>query len=721
MTHSDFLQKTFSQYISNPASAKDIDPVGYRPGRRIAVCPEPRTFLKKLEDAGNRKSECRRLFQQLIPQFKEVDLSRAPGGLWFNTTKNGINLRLGVEDSSGHPVPIRMGDVSVHGLIAGQTGSGKSVLLHNLIFNTLAEYAPWELDLYLADFKRVEFSKYMNGETQTPHICACAATGEIRYVLSLIEYLVDCMNAREDFFKRMGVAKIAQFRDMYPDVVMPRILLIVDEFQQLFLEASIKENEKIHQMLTAIVKKGRATGLHILFASQEMSGTLSRSDLSNFRLRIALNCSSAVSSDVLGNRAAARIKRGTVLANTSDGSEATNQQFTVPYIETDEKPDSNERSYFDEYLLSLGMLSQQMHYEKNHKFYQEDMQEPIRKLERVLDQIKDYRKNLYRDNKYFEALTLGSYVTFSNLRYDIQTLFIERGRNKNILAVSSMAEDIAYLQKLLSLNFTTSPRAEATGQDYQHIIYSLQPAVHSLFQLEHALPGAKVYTDPEDILKLEEEFSRMMLLEPILRSASTPLEFLMTNLRQNIHRLRRKMSAAQLEQLQSQMMSRIMEEFGNLLLEEIPQHCERILETETDPQIRQLAKNLQTFYDFRQTPQFPPKVFWINGVDMLERLPDWLLRMMKNGMNYNVMFVFMATSEFDQMMQIERHCDYLFLGGNNVRIYDRLRVNYSHKEPDSIVLDLHIKSESEDRSFKKYKCSFGRRRAPMIPFDEILT
>lgn len=486
MLHKEFLSNTFAKFVHMPEGQKDITPVCYAAGNTVRICPEPQTFLGGLENAGNRKTECRRLFEQMSANFKQVELSASPSGLWFNSTKDGINLRLGVEDSSGQPLPVRMGDVSVHGLVAGQTGSGKSVLLHNLIFNMLAEYPPWELDLYLADFKRVEFSKYMTGEMDTPHICACAATSEIRYVLSLIEYLVDCMNAREDFFKRIGVTKIAQFRTMYPNIVLPRILLIVDEFQQMFLEASAKENEKIHQMLTMIVKKGRATGLHILFASQEMSQTLSRSDLSNFRLRIALNCNAAVSLDVLGNRGASRIKRGYALVNTTDGSEETNQKFTVPFIESDESQDTNRLSYFDEYLLTLAKMAQSFKFRKNCKFYQEDYQEPMNNLESILDRVRGYRSGFFAEGKqkYFEAFTLGSYVTFSSKRYDIQTLFVEYGRNKNIMAISPNAEDIAYLQKLLSLNLITSPRSEMINAAYRHEIYSFQPTVHSLFALE---------------------------------------------------------------------------------------------------------------------------------------------------------------------------------------------------------------------------------------------
>ena len=94
--------------------------------------------------------------------------------------------------------------------------------------------------------------------------------------------------------------------------------------------------------------------------------------------------------------------------------------------------------------------------------------------------------------------------------------------------------------------------------------------------------------------------------------------------------------------------------------------------------------------------------------------------MMKNGMDYNILFVIMANSEFDQMGQVARHCDYIFAGGSQSRLYDRLHMNFTRRQPDSIVLDLNIRSMEEERSFKKYKCSFGKVKAPSIPFDEIL-
>ncbi len=721
--HEQFLAENLKQYIFNDTenSSKEIDKPDYL--NPPTLCPEPLTFLKCFDDISGDKGACSDLFIRMNKNFPKSPLTNPKFPVWFNTTKSGINLRPGIHNVTSNPSAVKMGDISVHGLMVGQTGSGKSVLLHNLIFNMLYEYAPWELDLYLADFKKLEFSRYMNkADWKTPHINACAATSEIRYVLSLIQYLVDCMSAREEFFSRLGIDKIATFREKF-HTTLPRILLVVDEFQQMFLEASAKESEHIRQMLTAIVKKGRATGVHILFASQEMSQTLSRSDLANFRLRIALNCTPAVSLDILGNRQAATIPRGKVLINCGDGTEKENQEFKVPNIQVDANNDGI--PYFDEYLSDLWQLAQSFKFKKAGKFYKEDEQKPLSDLENILDLIKNERSKIFQTEKkeYFEILTLGRYVTYSNKHYDIQTLYLSKGRNKNILAVSPNPQDLAYIQRLLALNFSTSPRKDITKTDYVHQLFSLQPALRNIYQLEDDLEINKIYTSPDDLAELEESFSDKRFLMQLLQECKKPLDFVISNYKKNLNELKKRRMFDQVKALEEEEVPQILQFFGNPQLEEIPELTKKIQETEKNERMIRLAQNLMKFYEYQKNEYsvFPPTVYWVSGIDSLERLPEWLLWMMKNGMDYNIMFVLMAGSDFDNLVQISKHCDYLFLGGNNRRIYERLNVNFTNRTSESIALDLYIKSDSEERSFKKYKCTMSEKlTSPSIDFDAIL-
>lgn len=761
MEHKLFL-KQFIKYAYEEVDRHgktEFDWISYGPGQEIIICEEPLTFLSKLDDYSNDQRACCMEFKKMLKSFRRIRLEEEPGNYWFNTTKMGINLRPGLEQDVPHAV--QMGDNAVHGLMAGQTGSGKSAMLNNLIFNLLAEYPPWELDLYLADFKKVEFSRYMN-QFETPHICACAATSEVRYVVSMIQHMVDCMNARESLFARLGYQKLADLRDGeefkdLPPFVLPRMLLIVDEFQQLFLEASPKEGEQIRRMLTAIVKKGRATGLHILFASQEMNNTLSRSDLANFKIRFALNCNTGVSMDVIGNSGATLIRKGSVIYNTSDGNEESNRKFTVPYVKADIEP-GNDYSYFEEFLAEMVIASRMYEYSdkkgvftKSKKFYQEDLQAPFSKkdrqkvalsgkvrkyddlisqkaelsLEEVLEQIYQHRKKYFTDARQdiFEVLTLGKYVTYANVHYDIQTLFLEYGRNKHVLAVSPRVEDLAYLEKLISYNFATSPRPEVIGEHYHHLVYSFQPGIRNLFSLEEATNAGFSCTNPDDFGQLQWLLERKRMLFQLCQECSGPYEFAMANYRRNLARESRNFSASDREEMEYKAVHICREQFGDLSAEDIPKKYEEILAGDFPMVEQQMAKNLMVFYRYQKNiyQAFPPTVIWVIGIDSVERLPEWFINAMKNSLDYHVLFILMANSEFDQITQVAKCCDYIFAGGNNPRIYDRLQMNYSHKDVDSIVLDLNIRSMDENRSFKKYKCkSFEKKTAQRIDFDQVI-
>ncbi len=761
MDHDKFFDGLLDYVYNHPERYRksEVDWVSFAPGQEIILCEEPLTFLSKLDDYSNNQGRCRAEFKKLLKRFKRLRLEEPPGDYWFNTTKSGINLRPGLNNDE--PRAIQMGDNGVHGLMAGQTGSGKSAMLNNLIFNLLAEYPPWELDLYLADFKKVEFSRYMN-KFETPHVSACAATSEIRYVISMIQYMVDCMNARESLFARLGYQKLADlregedFKDL-PPFVLPRMLLIVDEFQQLFLEASPKEAEQIRQMLTAIVKKGRATGLHILFASQEMSNTLSRSDLANFKIRFALNCNVGVSMDVIGNREATNIRKGSVIYNTSDGNAESNVKFLVPYVKTDIEPGA-EYSYFDQFLARQVQAARMFSYsggqgsfKKPQKFYQEDLQDPFLRedaqealkagpekqydylinqkqelsLEEILERIREHRKQyfVHGEEGVFEVLTLGKYVTFANMNYDIQTLFLEYGRNKNILAVSPKVEDLVYLERLLSYNFQTSPRPEIIGEPYHHQVYSFQPGIKNQFPLEETVGAELSCGNPDDFGQLQMHLERKKMMYQLCQDCDTPYAFAIGNYRANLARQSRNFSPSDAEKMEQQAEEICQELFGSVSIEEIPQACQAILDGDYNMVEQQLARNLMMFYEYRQNiyKAFPPTVVWVIGIDSVERVPEWLMAGMKNSLDYHVLFIVMANSEFDQMAQMAKCCDYIFAGGNNARIYDRLQINYTHKEADSIVLDLNIRSMDENRSFKKYKCrSFERKTARRINFDQII-
>lgn len=467
----------------------------------IVVCPEPLVFLKEFNDVSDSAIKTKELFLEKMKGFKTISLEDTPElavsgvnkqKIWINDTASGINLRPGLLNNERDGFkPIKMSDDNVHGLIVGRTGAGKSVYINALILSLITEYPPWELDLYLADFKKVELSRYMNDTDKkneytafTPHINACAATSEIRYVCSLIKYLVDCMVARQEFFSRLGVTKIQEFRSL--GVCLPRVLLVVDEFQQLFTEATNKEATEIQNMLNTITKLGRATGFHLIFASQEMSGTISGSTLGNFKIKMALPCNPEVSSSILGNKAAGELERGYVLVNTESGNEKKNLKYRVPFIQTDSSDDEDaEKSDFYKYLDMIKLNSKKfdLTYKSDSiKFYKEELQETEKEFLNDLDKIKDNKNDkVNASNSIFDAVLLGKSVLYSPKQNDKDSLYLEKGRNKGIMIAGNNPDDVTRVRKLLSENFLRSNLQTC------HLCLELNPLVSQRYSLENAI------------------------------------------------------------------------------------------------------------------------------------------------------------------------------------------------------------------------------------------
>lgn len=255
------------------------------------------------------------------------------------------------------------------------------------------------------------------------------------------------------------------------------------------------------------------------------------------------------------------------------------------------------------------------------------------------------------------------------------------------------------------------------------MIYSFQTSIRGLFSLEKATGQNKSVTNPDELEELRYPLEKRQMIYHLCQEYNTPYEFAIANFRTNLANVRRSISAAQAEQMEEEAVVILNKLFGELTLEELPEVCRRIQEDEEAGKVEKvIAGNLMVMYTYQKNPiqAFPPTVIWLIGIDSVERIPEWLFSIMKNALELNLLFIVMANSEFDQIRQMAKCCDYLFAGGNQSVIYDRLQMQYTKKEADSIVLDLNIRSMEENRSFKKYKCSFGKMKAPAVPFDELL-
>ena len=263
---------------------------------------------------------------------------------WTYSTNKGIALHFGL--ANGDPTkgdPIYLGDANVHALMVGATGAGKSAAINQMLATLLRMYSPKELELVMVDFKNVEFAMYTDKETQLsrlPHAKIIAGTKDGEYAISVFNYLCKEMDRRTAIFSAAGVKKLEEYNKKMaaegtPEKCMPRILVLIDEFQVMFTEvdASIVDN-KIKPAITSLSKLARFCGCHMWFTSQSMQGTLSKDIMDQFSLRVALRCSKDVSQSIIGGPQSGEIKTkfGFLNTNTNAGNDQSSTTlWRIPY------------------------------------------------------------------------------------------------------------------------------------------------------------------------------------------------------------------------------------------------------------------------------------------------------------------------------------------------------------------------------------------------------
>lgn len=209
----------------------------------------------------------------------------------YEKTSEMITIPVGKSEKE---VNFRMDLVNhVHSFIIGQSGSGKSVFLHNIIGSTILKYAPEDLQLYLLDFKLggVEFNRYRG----IKHVKSLLVDNSDQQItLEILRELRDSMTERGKQLRDAGVSNLAEYNKMYPTRTMPQILIIVDECHEMFrvgndIPRSI--SYEITEIVTKIAKEGRSQGVHLVLATQTLSGTeISNEILNNISDHYLLKC-----------------------------------------------------------------------------------------------------------------------------------------------------------------------------------------------------------------------------------------------------------------------------------------------------------------------------------------------------------------------------------------------------------------------------------------------
>lgn len=257
---------------------------------------------------------------------------------WDKKSNKNIVIPIGI--TSGKKIQnLILGEgVNHHLLIVGQTGSGKSNLTHIIVTTGALLYHPDELEFYLIDFKQgVEFKPY--AKYQLPHCKVVAIASEREFGLSVLKGLDDEISRRGEEFRKVGVDNIYEYREKTKKS-LPRILLIIDEFQKFFSEEDHIAVEA-RSILDRLAREGRSFGVNIILSTQSLSGpasNIARSTLSQFETRIVLKCSDtdsrlALSDDNSQARLLSRV--GEAIYNNKGGLKEGNTIFQIAYLRED--------------------------------------------------------------------------------------------------------------------------------------------------------------------------------------------------------------------------------------------------------------------------------------------------------------------------------------------------------------------------------------------------
>ncbi|WP_127503447.1 FtsK/SpoIIIE domain-containing protein [Actinoplanes solisilvae] len=280
---------------------------------------------------------CRRIAEAVAAGPAPVALdSLLPQVEWQESSATGLTAPLG-DSPQGMPVPVTLSDYPPHALIAGPSGTGKTNLIYAWMGALAARYSPAELAFYLLDFKEgVSFARFAPGRrdrTWLPHVklVGVNVNTDREFGLALLRFLGEELRRRADAAKRYEVTNLAELRAEDPQGHWPRIVAVIDEFQVLLSGRDAVEKEAV-DLLEDLARRGRSQGIHLIMASQDVSGIEALwgrpALVAQFSLRIALPRARRVLAEQ--NTAAESLPRYHALVNADSGAVEANRVVRVP-------------------------------------------------------------------------------------------------------------------------------------------------------------------------------------------------------------------------------------------------------------------------------------------------------------------------------------------------------------------------------------------------------
>lgn len=272
--------------------------------------------------------------------FKELhDMSK----IWEHSSIDGLSFSVGTYGIAS--MDITIGDEvnqRHNAIITGAVGQGKSNLISVIIHSLCMRYSPSELQLYLLDFKEgVTFKPFSNiGQDEyLPHAKALGLESDVTFGVAVLEALFTEYQRRMALLKNYSVKSIRELRKTVPELHMPRIVVIIDEFQMMFGD-DIQTGQHVAELLEKSVRLFRAAGIHFILASQTLGGNMALAQkrdsiFSQVPIRIALKNSISESQQTLSmnNPAAAFLRPREAIVNLDYGEVSQNRKTVVAFAD----------------------------------------------------------------------------------------------------------------------------------------------------------------------------------------------------------------------------------------------------------------------------------------------------------------------------------------------------------------------------------------------------
>ncbi|RKV06010.1 ATP-binding protein [Helicobacter pylori] len=281
-------------------------------------------FADKIKAYYKQKKEVKR-------ELKDLQRDKE---FWTKSSQHEVVVPVGW-DINHKEVCFEIGEVQNHTLICGRSGSGKSNFLHVLIQNLAFYYDPDEVQLFLLDYKEgVEFNAYTDPNI-LEHARLVSVASSVGFGVSFLSWLCDEIKKRSELFKQFNVKDLSDYRKHEK---MPRLIVVIDEFQVLFSDNSTKGKEGVERSLNTLLKKGRSYGVHLVLATQTMrGGEIDSSIKAQIANRIALPMDADDSTKILDDDVACELVRPEGIFNNNGGHQKYHTKMSIPKAPDDFK------------------------------------------------------------------------------------------------------------------------------------------------------------------------------------------------------------------------------------------------------------------------------------------------------------------------------------------------------------------------------------------------